>query len=82
MKKTDAEFNRFQELLQMVKNFENNFLEFYKKGNKSAGVRLRKNMQTIRAFAKNVRFEVQDLRKNKGLNKKKKKNKNQISIFQ
>lgn len=82
MKKSDTEFNRFQELLQMVKSFENNFLEFYKKGNKTAGVRLRKNMQTVRAYAKSIRFEIQDLRKNKSVNKKKKKNKDQISIFQ
>ncbi|OGU37931.1 MAG: hypothetical protein A2X61_15275 [Ignavibacteria bacterium GWB2_35_12] len=82
MKKSEIELNRYQELLQMVKSFETNFINFYKKGNKSAGVKLRKNMQTIRAYAKSIRFEVQDIRKNKVGIKTKKKNKGQISIFQ
>lgn len=82
MKKTEIEVNRYQELLQLVKSFETNFINFYKKGNKSAGIRIRKNMQTIRAYAKNVRFEIQDIRKNKIVSKSKKKNKDQISIFQ
>ena len=30
------------------------------KGNKEAGIRLRKQMQTLRAFAKSVRDEVQE----------------------
>ncbi|MBI5324200.1 MAG: histone H1 [Ignavibacteriae bacterium] len=82
MKKSESDYNRFQELLQIVKSFENNFLGFYKKGNKAAGIRLRKNMQMLRAFAKNIRFEVQDMRKNKNLKTTKRKNKDQISIFQ
>ncbi len=82
MKKTEIEVNRYQELQQMVKSFETNFINFYKKGQKSAGVKLRKNMQAIRAYAKNLRFEVQDIRKNKGGVRSKKKNKGQISIFQ
>lgn len=82
MKKSEIELNRYQELLQMVKSFETNFINFYKKGNKSAGVKLRKNMQTTRAYAKSIRFEVQDIRKNKVGIKTKKKNKGQISIFQ
>ena len=52
MKKTEIEVNRYQELQQMVKSFETNFINFYKKGQKSAGVKLRKNMQAIRAYAK------------------------------
>jgi hypothetical protein len=82
MKKTEIEVNRYQELLQLVKGFEINFTSFYKKGSKAAGIRLRKNMQTIRAYAKNIRFEVQNLKKDKKFKKSKKKDKAQISIFQ
>lgn len=55
--------DKYKELLDMVKSYEENFIKFYYRGNKAAGVRLRKNMQELRNFAKNVRDEVQDLNK-------------------
>ena len=82
MKKSEIEFNRYQELLQLVKGFESNFISFYKKGSKAAGIRVRKNMQTLRTYAKSIRFEVQNLKKDKKFKKSKKKDKDQFSIFQ
>ena len=51
---------KYNELLALVQSFESDFHKFYDKGNKTAGVRLRKNMQTLRKFAKDVRVEVQE----------------------
>ncbi len=50
--------NRYQELQELVQSFEKDFIKCYDKGNKEAGVRLRKKMQVLRAFAKAVREEV------------------------
>lgn len=55
--------NRYDELNELVQTFKNNFDKFYKKGNKAAGVRLRKNMQQLRRFGKDIRDEVQNLNK-------------------
>jgi hypothetical protein len=54
--------DRYDELQNLVRSFEKDFKKFYKKGNKEAGIRLRKQMQALRAFAKNVRNEVQNLK--------------------
>lgn len=51
---------RYEELQALIRTFEKDFTKFYDKGNKEAGIRLRKNMQTLRAFAKSVRDEVQE----------------------
>jgi hypothetical protein len=52
--------NRYEELQALIRTFEKDFTKFYDKGNKEAGIRLRKNMQTLRAFAKAIRDEVQE----------------------
>jgi hypothetical protein len=52
---------RYSELQDLVRSFEKDFVKFYHKGNKEAGIRLRKNMQTLRAFARTVRDEVQHI---------------------
>ncbi len=55
--------DRYQQLLRLVKSFEADFYKFYEKRNISAGIRLRKHMQQLRRFAKEVRDEVQQLRR-------------------
>lgn len=52
--------NRYDELQALVRTFEADFTKFYDKGNKEAGIRLRKHMQTLRSFAKDIREEVQE----------------------
>ncbi|MCS6808213.1 MAG: histone H1 [Bacteroidota bacterium] len=52
--------NRYAELQALIRTFEQDFIKFYDKGNKEAGIRLRKHMQKLRAFAKHVRQEVQE----------------------
>lgn len=51
--------DKYEQLLELVKSSEEDFVKFYGKGNKTAGIRLRKKMQEIRSLAKAVRLEVQ-----------------------
>ena len=57
---------RFNMLKEMVESFEKDFEKFYVKGNKAAGVRVRKQMQELRALAQEIRSEIQDLKKGEG----------------
>lgn len=52
--------NRYEELQALIRTFEIDFTKFYDRGNKEAGIRLRKHMQTLRKFSKNVREDVQN----------------------
>jgi len=54
--------NRFQELVDMVQSFQKDFEKFYLKGNKSAGVRVRKHMAALKRKAQEVRNEVQEVK--------------------
>jgi len=54
---------KYEELVAMVETFQKDFDKFYGKGNKTAGIRLRKHMQTMRAFGKDVRDDVQAVKK-------------------
>lgn len=54
--------NRLEELKQMVETFEDNYTKF-QKGNKTAGTRARKSLQDIRNFAKDVRMEISNTKK-------------------
>ena len=54
---------RFEELKSLVSSFESDFHKFYERGNKTAGIRLRKNMQELRSLAKTIRDEVQKINK-------------------
>lgn len=54
--------NRHQELLDLVESFRIDFEKFYTKGNKTAGIRVRKHMQDLKKMAQVVRDEVQDVK--------------------
>lgn len=54
---------RFDELKQKVDEMERDFRQFYEKGNKAAGTRVRKYMQELKQFAQKVRNEVQERKK-------------------
>lgn len=54
--------NRHQELLDLVESFRADFEKFYEKGNKTAGTRLRKQMQELKNKAQVIREEVQTLK--------------------
>jgi Histone H1-like protein Hc1 len=56
---------KYHELKELVDNFEQNFEKYYGKGFKAAGVRLRKDMQKLREYARDVREDVQEKNKNR-----------------
>lgn len=55
--------DRFSQLKELINSFEKDFQKFYEKGNKAAGVRVRKHMQELRSIAQTIRNEVQTLKR-------------------
>ena len=53
---------RFAELQALVAGMASDFEKFYKDGNKAAGTRVRNAMQELKAFAQQVRVEVQSIK--------------------
>ena len=56
------ENKRFNELVALVQTFEQDFEKFYVKGNKAAGVRVRKAMNELKKKAQDIRVEVQNMK--------------------
>lgn len=52
--------SKFNELKSFVDGLERDFQQFYEKGNKAAGTRVRKAMQELKQMAQDIRTEVQD----------------------
>lgn len=52
--------SKFDELKNFVLEQERDFSQFYEKGNKAAGTRVRKAMQQLKQMAQDIRVEVQD----------------------
>ena len=50
----------FEELKKLVASLDENITKFYLKENKSAGVRVRKTLQEIKALAQVMRNEVSE----------------------
>ena len=51
--------DHFEEIKNLVLGLENDFNEFYGKGNKAAGRRIRKAMQDLKGKAQDIRVNVQ-----------------------
>ena len=51
---------RFDDLKEFVNDMERDFTQFYEKGNKAAGTRVRKGMQELKKMAQDIRVEVQE----------------------
>lgn len=49
---------KFQELKTLIASIEEDASKFYEKGNKAAGVRLRKGLQEIRTLSQALRQDV------------------------
>lgn len=62
--------NKFEKLKNLVMSLEADFSKFYEKHNQTAGTRIRKGMQDLKAMAQDIRVEVQEI-KNKEEAKKK-----------
>jgi hypothetical protein len=54
--------SRFTEIRDLLNSFEKDFIKFYEKGNKSAGTRVRKEMNELKKKAQEVRKEIQDIK--------------------
>ncbi len=54
---------RYEQLLQLIQSCRRDFERFYQKQNRRAGIRLRKRMQELRRLAKEIRDEIQQLRR-------------------
>ena len=54
--------SRFTEIKALLDTFEKDFIKFYEKGNKSAGTRVRKDMNELKRKAQEIRKEVQDIK--------------------
>lgn len=52
--------SRYQELKGFVDGLERDFQQFFDKGNKAAGTRVRKAMQELKQKAQDIRVEVQE----------------------
>lgn len=50
--------DKFNELKALVAATEENTKKFYEKGNKTAGVKVRKALQDIKALAQDIRVEI------------------------
>ena len=50
---------KYDELKELVVGLEQDFSEFYGKGNKAAGRRIRKAMQDMKTKAQDVRVDIQ-----------------------
>jgi len=54
--------NKFEDLVQAVKNLEADFQKFYEKGQAAAGTRLRKGLSELRKLAQDVRKDIQEVK--------------------
>lgn len=54
--------SRFSELRELLTGFEKDFIKFYDKGNKSAGTRVRKEMNELKRKAQEIRKEIQEIK--------------------
>jgi hypothetical protein len=49
---------KFEELKTLIASIEDDATKFYEKGNKAAGVRLRKGLQEVRTLSQTLRQDV------------------------
>jgi hypothetical protein len=52
--------DKFEEIKKLILETEEDMDKFYIKGNKSAAIRIRKNMQQLKNIAQEIRIHVQE----------------------
>ena len=57
-KKNKTKMENFNDLKTLISSMEEDVVKFYEKGNKAAGVRVRKTLQEVRTLAQAMRLEV------------------------
>ena len=53
---------KFEEIKNLINSLEEDVVKFYEKGNKAAGVRIRKSMQDLKTMAQELRLNVQEVK--------------------
>ncbi|OGU28580.1 MAG: histone H1 [Ignavibacteria bacterium GWA2_35_9] len=54
--------NRYQDLVNAVKELEIDFQKFYERGQAAAGTRVRKGLSDLRKLAQDVRKDIQNVK--------------------
>lgn len=57
--------NKFEQISEMISNLETDFAKFYEKGNNAAGTRLRKGLQEVSMFCKELRKDVTSVKESR-----------------
>jgi len=57
--------SRINQMKSLINELEPDMVKFYDKGNKAAGTRARKTLQTIKNVSQEIRLEIQSI-KNRG----------------
>ncbi len=53
---------KFNQLKELIASVEHDAEQFYSKGNKAAGTRVRNGMQNLKALASDIRSQVTELK--------------------
>ena len=54
---------KFKELEAVVASMKEDITKFYEKGNSTAGVRVRKSLQTVKELSQEIRKEISEQKK-------------------
>lgn len=55
--------NKYDELEQLVQSIKKDLDKFHNRGNKTAGIRVRKTLQDIKTLAQDIRVDISEKRK-------------------
>jgi hypothetical protein len=54
--------NRYQDLVNAVRELETDFQKFYDRGQAAAGTRVRKGLSDLRKLAQDIRKDIQEVK--------------------
>ncbi|OGU76731.1 MAG: histone H1 [Ignavibacteria bacterium RBG_16_34_14] len=63
--------NKYQDLVNAVKELETDFQKFYERGQAAAGTRVRKGLSDLRKLSQEIRKDVQDVKAQRKAEKQK-----------
>jgi len=63
--------NKYQDLVNAVRELETDFQKFYDRGQAAAGTRVRKGLSDLRKLAQEIRKDVQDVKSSRKAEKQK-----------
>ena len=61
--------NKYQDLVNAVKELETDFQKFYERGQAAAGTRVRKGLSDLRKLAQEIRKDIQDVKSSRKTDK-------------